>query len=198
MNKNQTNKKCEYYNFGGDLQKGYTSYPTTYGARCEKYNKFFTMKDNELTPNCYGCLNRENKIEMKKVNEVSIYGVNVSIYKRNSKKCILLKELYDLINDRHGKSHRLVNKTSSENTVKATIYYKGQNRNMWFVNYLGLVDILSAVNRSNRFNSSIILNLLKEDKTPRELACENIIKDLKNLNKQMKEKINNFIDLLNS
>lgn len=135
---------------------------------------------------------------MKKVNEVSMYGVNISIYERNSKKYVLLKELYNLLNDRPGKSHRLVNKTSSENTVKTPIYYKGQNRNMWFVNYLGLADILSAVNLSNRFNNSIILNLLKEDKTPRELACENILKDLKKLNKQMKEKINNFIDLLNS
>jgi len=50
-----TNKKCYYYNHGGNLSRGYTSYPTEYGARCEKHNAFFTQKDNKIIPSCEEC-----------------------------------------------------------------------------------------------------------------------------------------------
>lgn len=61
--KEKTNPNCQYYNWGGDLDKGYTTYPREYGARCEFYKRFFSkdVKGN-LIPNCYSC---GNKLESK-------------------------------------------------------------------------------------------------------------------------------------
>lgn len=53
MKKSETNDKCKYYNWGGG--KGYVSYPREYGARCEKYNEFFSRANGKLTPQCHGC-----------------------------------------------------------------------------------------------------------------------------------------------
>ena len=56
IKKNTTKDDCDYYNWGGTDK--YTSYPTSYGARCEKYNDFFYRnEDNILEPNCYSCDN---------------------------------------------------------------------------------------------------------------------------------------------
>ena len=53
---NKTNPNCYYYNWGGDLDKGYVSYPRIYGARCEYYDEFFSSdRMGVLTPNCFKC-----------------------------------------------------------------------------------------------------------------------------------------------
>jgi hypothetical protein len=54
--KNETNSDCPYYNMGGDGSKERPSYPTEYGARCEKHNEFFSVPSSGvLTPNCFAC-----------------------------------------------------------------------------------------------------------------------------------------------
>jgi hypothetical protein len=56
MNNNETDSNCHFYNWGGDIEKGFTIYPTAYGARCEKNGEFFRSdKDGKLKPNCYEC-----------------------------------------------------------------------------------------------------------------------------------------------
>jgi len=57
---NITNKECKYYNYGGDGTNARPSYPTEYGARCEKYKEFFYMDKNKLVPNCYNCTKQYN------------------------------------------------------------------------------------------------------------------------------------------
>lgn len=57
MKKSETNSNCQYYNWGGSGK--YSSYPREYGARCEKYDRFFT-KDFDgnkeiLKPQCWKC-----------------------------------------------------------------------------------------------------------------------------------------------
>jgi hypothetical protein len=55
--KNKTNKKCQYYNWGGDFDKGYFPYPKSFGARCELYKKFFSKNSQgKLVPNCSECI----------------------------------------------------------------------------------------------------------------------------------------------
>lgn len=55
--KNKTNKKCQYYNFGGDFDKGYVPYPKSFGARCEYQKKFFSIdKQGKLNPDCNNCI----------------------------------------------------------------------------------------------------------------------------------------------
>ena len=47
---NDTNSKCEHYNWGD-------GYPSAYGARCKKFNKFFSKdKNGRLEPNCFECM----------------------------------------------------------------------------------------------------------------------------------------------
>ena len=50
------NRECEWYNWGGNVEKGYSTYPKEYGARCEYFKEFFDRsRDNILTPSCYKC-----------------------------------------------------------------------------------------------------------------------------------------------
>lgn len=58
-----TNKKCYYYNHGGDITRGYTSYPAEYGARCEKYDEFFHKINDRIIPTCEGCNYKKETIE---------------------------------------------------------------------------------------------------------------------------------------
>jgi hypothetical protein len=46
---------CYFYNFGGNMERGFISYPKTYGQRCEKYKKFFTQLKKCIIPNCESC-----------------------------------------------------------------------------------------------------------------------------------------------
>jgi hypothetical protein len=54
-NKNHTSSSCYYYNWGGDSDKGYPSYPREYGARCEFHKEFFSEKDGIIIPHCSSC-----------------------------------------------------------------------------------------------------------------------------------------------
>lgn len=60
MDEQATNSNCEFYNWVGDIDKGYFTYPREYGARCEKHNKFFSSKDGILEPNCFKCCEMTN------------------------------------------------------------------------------------------------------------------------------------------
>jgi hypothetical protein len=59
--KQETNSSCCFYNWGGDGTKERPSYPTAYGARCEKYNEFFCRTEKGLYPNCSACKFEEVK-----------------------------------------------------------------------------------------------------------------------------------------
>ena len=61
MRKNDINRKCIYYNCGGNIERCYPSYPKVYGARCEFHDKFFDLEENNLSPICYGCKNKKEK-----------------------------------------------------------------------------------------------------------------------------------------
>jgi len=57
---NEPNRDCYFYNYGGDLDKGFDTYPIEYGARCEMHKEFFYRnKNNILIPNCYKCFKKD-------------------------------------------------------------------------------------------------------------------------------------------
>ena len=66
-------KECEYYNWGGDLEKGYPPYPSTYGARCEFYDTFFYSDEKGITPDCNNCI--EKKIKERKIGMSKFYSL---------------------------------------------------------------------------------------------------------------------------
>lgn len=52
----KTNPSCPFYNWGGNPEKGYPSYPRIYGARCEKEKEFFERDaEGNLKPDCSTC-----------------------------------------------------------------------------------------------------------------------------------------------
>jgi hypothetical protein len=63
MNNQEPNRKCYYYNNGGDLKKCFPPYPSDYGSRCEKHKSFFSMINDVLNPNCFECKHfKPNKV----------------------------------------------------------------------------------------------------------------------------------------
>jgi hypothetical protein len=55
MENNKAKINCRFYNWG----KGY---PKIYGARCDKFNKFFSKdKRGKLNPQCSTCPDYEEK-----------------------------------------------------------------------------------------------------------------------------------------
>ena len=52
--KNKTKRNCKYYNWGNNPDYEYRC-PREYGARCEKFNTFFSIINDRLEPNCFEC-----------------------------------------------------------------------------------------------------------------------------------------------
>lgn len=58
---NEIDHLCSFYNFGGDGSKERPCYPSAYGARCEKFGKFFSSySGGRLEPNCFECHQRDH------------------------------------------------------------------------------------------------------------------------------------------
>jgi hypothetical protein len=55
METGELNRACIYYNWGGDGTKERPSYPREYGARCERYNMFFSRMKSGANPDCSTC-----------------------------------------------------------------------------------------------------------------------------------------------
>lgn len=63
----KTDRECFYYSWGGNIKRGYTTYPREYGARCEFHKEFF-KRDEEgiLSPNCYSCKHKKYENDKRK------------------------------------------------------------------------------------------------------------------------------------
>ena len=58
----ETRKDCNFYNFGGEIgNKERPTYPDVYGARCEKFNEFFSKRGSQLEPDCSNCVKWRTK-----------------------------------------------------------------------------------------------------------------------------------------
>lgn len=58
----ETKDNCYYYSWGGNISKGFPTYPRAYGARCMYFNEFF----NSDGPDCKKCRVFEENEEIKK------------------------------------------------------------------------------------------------------------------------------------
>jgi hypothetical protein len=60
----KTKPDCPFYDQGGNSKFNWPSAPSAYGARCNFHNKFFSKREEVLSPNCFECPGYEPAIEL--------------------------------------------------------------------------------------------------------------------------------------
>lgn len=62
---------CYWYDWGGNIERGFPSYPKAYGSRCHKKDRFFSKDDDTIKPDCTSCKDYQRVIVEE--NRVSDY-----------------------------------------------------------------------------------------------------------------------------
>lgn len=115
--------------------------------------------------------------ELNIINEQVVLGKDFKVYGDFENPLFLAKDVAEWIGYDSPSINKMLNNVDQDEKLKRTIFHSGQNREMWFLNKKGLIQVLS---NSRKLNAKVLLNRLnigyKIKRTPKQTEFEMMLK----------------------